>query len=136
MTQLGELNESLLPAHPRATQLWVQFCRHLENLSWGPRIHEEGAAVDITHLFLIALEAGRLVGVGHKAQFKLEQCIGAGLGTVYKVDQATLHEQLQQGSHAGPFCRLMMLEGVTHCGPDLHAASVPDNRKPTMLACS
>ena len=78
MTQLGELNESLLPAHQRATQLWVQFCRHLGNLSWGPRIHEEGAAVDITHLFLIASEAGRLVGVGHKAQIKPVHCIGKG----------------------------------------------------------
>ena len=114
MTQLGELNKSLLRAHQRATQLWVQFCRHLGNLSWGPRIHEEGAAVDITHLFLIASEAGRLVGVSHKAQIRPVHCTGVGDCTIHQVAQATLLEQLQQGSHAGTYCRLRALEVVAH----------------------
>ena len=89
MTQLGKFKDSMLPAYQRVIQLWMQFCRHLQNLSWGPGFHEEGAAVDITHLAFIILEALRLVGVGHKAQLKVEQCIGVGLGTVYQVDQAT-----------------------------------------------
>ena len=102
MTQLGMCNDCLLPAHQRATQLGVQFCRHLQNLSWGPRIQEEGAAKDTTHLAQIALGAGRLVGVGHKAQFELVQFfVGQGNCTVHQVAQATIFEQLQQGSHAG-----------------------------------
>ena len=132
MTQLGKFSGSLMPAHQRGVQLWVQSRRHLHNLSWGPRFHKEGAGVDITHLALILLEAVRLVGVGHKAQFKLERCTGAGLGTVYQVEQATL-EQLQQGSHAGTYCRLTRPEGV---GLMCMLHSVPNQRKPTLSARS
>ena len=62
MTQLDKLNDSLMPAHQRVIQLWVQSCCHLQDLSWGPGLHKEGAAIDITHLAQVALEAGRLVG--------------------------------------------------------------------------
>ena len=48
-----------------------------------------------------SLQAGRLAGVGHKAEFEAEHCIGMRPGVIYQVVRATLLEQLQQGSHAG-----------------------------------
>ena len=85
MTQLDKLNDSLMPAHQRVIQLWVQSCCHLQDLSWGPGLHKEGAAIDITHLAQVALEAGRLVGVGHKAQSEIEPLVGVGDGTVHQI---------------------------------------------------
>ena len=127
MTQLDKLNNSLLPAHQQIIQLWVQFCCHLQDLNWSPGLHEERGAIDLRHLAQIVLEAVRLVGMGHKAEFRPVHCTGAGSGTVYQVAQPTLLKQLQQGSHADTYRQLTMVDDVAHMICMLR--SVPDSRR-------
>ena len=85
MTQVGTCNNLQLPAHEHTAQMGVQFCRHLQDVSRGPRIHAERGLKDNAHLAQIAFEAVRLVGVGHKAQLEFDPFVGLWLGTVHQV---------------------------------------------------